>query len=265
MNYPHRARRRFGQNFLVDRDIIQQIVSVIAPRPEDRLVEIGPGRGALTKLLLSVNPNLTALEIDRDLIALLQRAFPDLNIQEADALQFDFARFAESASRHQKLRIIGNLPYNISTPLLFHLLDYRDSIEDMHFMLQKEVVDRLGAVPGQKAYGRLSIMIQYFCQVMPLFEVPPDAFQPAPKVISAVVRIKPYQKIPYSACNPLNLSKLVNLCFQQRRKTLRNCLKPLLKDRKLVQSVDLNLRPEQLTIDQYAALCNELYPYDATD
>lgn len=135
----------------------------------------------------------------------------------------------------------------------------------MHFMLQKEVVDRLAAVPGHKVYGRLSIMIQYFCQVMPLFEVPPDAFRPAPKVTSAVVRIKPHQKSPYPACNPVHLSRLVNLCFQQRRKTLRNCLKPLLLDQQQVHSVDLNLRPEQLTISQYAVLCNELYTHDTTD
>ena len=256
----HRARKRFGQNFLVDQNIIGKIISSIAPKANDNLIEIGPGQGALTEPLLLHCPGLKVIELDHDLIPRLQASFsdrfPNFTIQQGDALNIDFSQFVDS---QRPLRIVGNLPYNISTPLLFHLLAYHDAISDMHFMLQKEVVDRLAASPGTKAYGRLSVMTQYYCQIQPLFSVPPTAFRPAPKVDSAVVRLSPYSSLPHPAKDIRHLSKLVNACFQQRRKTLRNSLKQLTTaDSLTCIDYDLSLRPENLTVSDFVAISNQL-------
>ena len=185
----HKARKRFGQNFLHDQHVIGKIVKAISPKPTDCLVEIGPGMGALTEPLLETSGKLDVVELDRDLIPILRTKFfnyPDFRIHEGDALKFDFNTILEPG---QRLRIVGNLPYNISTPLIFHFLSHHKMVQDMHFMLQKEVVERLGAVPGNGDYGRLSIMAQYYCKVEPLFIVGPGAFNPPPKVESAIVRL----------------------------------------------------------------------------
>ncbi|MCX2784209.1 16S rRNA (adenine(1518)-N(6)/adenine(1519)-N(6))-dimethyltransferase RsmA [Microbulbifer thermotolerans] len=254
--FQHRARKRFGQNFLVDENIIEKIVRAVAPRESDRLVEIGPGQGAITQLLLARCPSLTAIELDRDLIPPLKfkfRNYEQFQIIEQDALKFDFGEFAGD----NKLRIVGNLPYNISTPLLFHLLGFRGAIQDMHFMLQKEVVDRLGATPGSKAYGRLSVMVQYFCRVQGLFPVPPQSFRPAPKVDSAIVRLTPHTTQPHTARDEKLLERIVNIAFQQRRKTLRNALKPLYPDLDANQlPIDARRRPETLSVQEFVQLAN---------
>ncbi len=255
----HQARKRFGQNFLVDPNIIQLIVATIAPREQDKLVEIGPGQGALTQWLLKACPSMTMVELDRDLIPLLNEKFAqyhDKKIIQGDALEFDFASLAQAK---YSLRIVGNLPYNISTPLLFKLLAAREFICDMHFMLQKEVVSRLTATPGDKLYGRLSIMTQYHCQAEWMFDVPPECFKPRPKVDSAIVKIKPHQAIPNIANDVDLLGKIVNLAFQQRRKTLRNALKTLISDEDWsTLNLDPKLRAENLTVKDYVDLANEL-------
>lgn len=260
MTEQHRARKRFGQNFLVDETIIGKIIAAIAPRPTDNLIEIGPGLGALTAPLLEHCGKLTAIELDRDLAALLQEKFiSGLEVLQQDALKFDFTSLATK----QPLRIAGNLPYNISTPLIFHLLRYRTLITDMHFMLQKEVVDRLAAAPGSKTYGRLSVMVQYYCKVQPLFNVPPGAFRPAPKVTSAIVRLIPHSTPPYSAENENILANIVKLSFQQRRKTLRNALK-LMVSTEVAEaclaelSINPKVRPEELSVMEFVALSNQL-------
>ncbi len=256
---PHQARKRFGQNFLVDHNIIDKIVAAIAPAPDQNLIEIGPGQGAITEPILAKCPQLNVVELDRDLIPLLEQKFleyPDFHIHQGDALKTDFSQFYH---KDQPLRIIGNLPYNISTPLLFHLLNFSDLIRDMYFMLQKEVVDRMAAVPGDKNYGRLSVMIQYRCQVQPLFRVPPTAFQPAPKVESAIVQLIPYAKPPYPADDLQLLSRLVRASFQQRRKTMRNTLKHMLKTEQLaLLDLDLTLRPENLNVEDFVKLSNQI-------
>ena len=256
MSSQHRPRKRFGQNFLIDREIIAQIIAAVAPQAEDNLIEIGPGMAAITEHLVKQCPEMTLIELDRDLINYLENKFenyPSLTIHQADALKTDFAQFCD----RRKLRLVGNLPYNISTPLLFHLLAVRDQIQDMHFMLQREVVDRLAASPGDKSYGRLSVMIQYHCRVRPLIAVPPGAFDPAPKVQSAVVRLTPHPKIDYPAENLELLSKLVALCFQQRRKILKNCLHQFADHLvELNDSIDLQQRPEQLSVRDFVALSN---------
>ena len=254
--FQHKARKRFGQNFLVDENIIERIVRAIGPKETDKLVEIGPGQGAITQLLLQRCPSLTAVELDRDLIPLLQfkfRDYPDFHIIEQDALKFDFGEFAGD----QPLRIVGNLPYNISTPLLFHLLSFPGKVQDMHFMLQKEVVDRLSATPGSKSYGRLSVMVQYHCRVQGLFPVPPQSFRPAPKVDSAIVRLVPHTKLPYPAQDEELLERIVNVAFQQRRKTLRNALKPLYPDLDTDQlPLDAGRRPETFSVQEFVELAN---------
>jgi 16S rRNA (adenine1518-N6/adenine1519-N6)-dimethyltransferase len=260
MSYEHQARKRFGQNFLIDANIIQHIVRAISPRSDDYLVEIGPGQGAITGELLRACPNLQVVELDRDLIPLLQdkfSAYPGLTIHEADALKFDFSQLVPDGAG---LRVVGNLPYNISTPLLFHLLSYRGLIRDMHFMLQKEVVERLAAEPGCKDYGRLSIMCQYYCSVEFLFEVGPGCFRPAPKVDSAIVRLTPHTTLPYIAEDTKLLDTLVKTAFQQRRKTLRNALKQYLPEGDFWQQVDIDpqQRPENLSVRDYVALANHL-------
>ena len=261
MSINHQARKRFGQNFLVDQQIIAQIVSAVAPKPDHNLVEIGPGMAAITEHLVELCPSMSVLELDKDLVEFLSEKFvdyPELSIYSGDALKMDFAQLHGG----RDLRLVGNLPYNISTPLLFHLLKIRHLITDMHFMLQREVVDRLGAVPGTKAYGRLSVMIQYHCRVMPLIPVPPESFRPAPKVQSAVVRLKPHKTMPCVAEDEILLSQIVSLCFQQRRKTLRNCLRPYLEhlesQTNSQDSIDLSRRPEQLSVSEFVALSNRI-------
>ena len=261
MSINHQARKRFGQNFLVDQQIIAQIVSAVAPKPDHNLVEIGPGMAAITEHLVELCPSMSVLELDKDLVEFLGEKFvdyPELSIYSGDALKMDFAQLHGG----RDLRLVGNLPYNISTPLLFHLLKIRHLITDMHFMLQREVVDRLGAVPGTKAYGRLSVMIQYHCRVMPLIPVPPESFRPAPKVQSAVVRLKPHKTMPCVAEDETLLSQIVSLCFQQRRKTLRNCLRPYLEhlesQTNSQDSIDLSRRPEQLSVSEFVALSNRI-------
>lgn len=258
----HQARKRFGQNFLVDEVIIGQIVRSIAPKEDDAVVEIGPGQGAITRPLLSALKQLHVVELDRDLVQLLKTQFAaqtGLHIHSADALRFDFDALSEELN-NRALRVVGNLPYNISTPLIFHLLTFRDRIQDMHFMLQKEVVHRMCAASGDKSYGRLSIMCQYYCQVDQLFEVPPYSFRPAPKVDSAIVRLSPHKTLPLTAHNSTTLNTVVKTAFQQRRKTLRNALKSLVDDpAQLTQlPVDLTMRPENLTVADYVNLANTL-------
>lgn len=259
----HRARKRFGQNFLVDDNIINKIVDAIHPQADDALIEIGPGQGAMTRPLLARCPQLRVVELDRDLAALLTdkfRNYPDFRIHQGDALKTDFSQFKPA---DKPLRIAGNLPYNISTPLIFHLLSFIGQVKDMHFMLQKEVVQRMAAVPGDKNYGRLSVMVQYYCQVEQLFLVPPTAFNPAPKVDSAIVRLTPHhtphQSLPHVADDVNLLQRLVSACFQQRRKTLRNSLKHFVDSEQLdTLNADLSLRPEVLSVADFVALSNQL-------
>ena len=248
----HRPRKRFGQNFLQTPTIISAIIRLIDPQCNDNILEIGPGLGASTQPLLQAVNQLTAIEIDRDLHAPL-RALPwadtRLNLVDADALSVDYAQFGKD------LRLIGNLPYNISTPLLIHLLHFLGSIRDMHFMLQAEVVDRMVAEPGTKAFGRLSVMTQYFCEVDKLLDVPPTAFHPQPKVDSAIVRLIPYQQSPYPPVNWSDLEKVVAQAFGMRRKTLANNLKPLLSAAQISAiDIDPGLRPEQLSVEQFGLL-----------
>ncbi|MBL7250380.1 16S rRNA (adenine(1518)-N(6)/adenine(1519)-N(6))-dimethyltransferase RsmA [Alloalcanivorax marinus] len=251
----HRARKRFGQHFLHDPAIIDRLVRSVAPRDGETLVEIGPGQGALTYPLLDEVHHLQVVELDRDLIALLrERIAPErLTIHESDALRFDFAALAGDGP----LRVVGNLPYNISTPLIFHLLDQAGTIADMTFMLQKEVVDRLTAAPGGKDYGRLSVMVQYHCQADYLFFVPPGAFRPPPRVDSAVVRLTPYREPPWPADDPAWLARLVAQAFSQRRKAIRNSLKSLVAAEIFTTTgIDAGLRPDHLTVADYVALAN---------
>ena len=253
----HRARKRFGQHFLTDGGVIDAIIRSVHPAEEDIVVEIGPGQGALTDTLARQAGHLHAIELDRDLAAKLKRRFEDkatVTIHEADALKFDFASLGE------QLRIVGNLPYNISTPLLFHLLRYRDQILDMHFMLQKEVVDRMAAAPGSKAYGRLGIMLGCYLSIEALFDVDRSAFEPPPAVTSAVVRLDPLPVDTFEIADGAGLSTLVATAFMQRRKTLRNSLKKVLEatDFEAV-GIDATLRPEQITIAEYIALANHIH------
>jgi len=254
----HKARKRFGQNFLHDPLVIQRIVQAINPRPGQRLVEIGPGQGAVTLPLLRACGQLEVVELDRDLIQPLAEKSAttgELIIHQQDALRFDF----RSLATEEKLRTVGNLPYNISTPLLFHLIEQSDAIQDMHFMLQKEVVDRMAAAPGSGDYGRLSVMVQYHCRVEPLFQVGPGAFKPAPKVNSAFVRLIPWPEPPFPVENTEDLTVLVRQAFSQRRKTLRNALKTLLSEQEIkATGTDPSARPETISLEQYVALANQL-------
>ncbi len=255
----HQARKRFGQNFLHDPGTIERIIRAINPKPDDAIVEIGPGLGALTEEILAVNPRLQVVELDRDLIPVLRTKFfnyPEFRIHEADALKFDFSQLMVD----RPLRIIGNLPYNISTPLIFHLLSQAGVVQDMHFMLQKEVVQRMAAVPGDNNYGRLGIMTQYFCRVQPLFEVGPGAFRPAPKVDSAIVRLVPHKTLPYPAKDLATLQAVVRTAFNARRKTLRKALGGMVSVEQL-QSLGINdgLRPENLGLADYVAIADLLF------
>lgn len=254
----HFARKRFGQNFLNDQSVIDNIVAAIQPKVGQALIEIGPGLAALTLPVARQVEHLTVIEIDRDLAARLAE-HPELskklNIIQQDAMQVDFQQLTEQAG--QSLRVFGNLPYNISTPLMFHLFKFQAAIADMHFMLQKEVVNRLVAAPNSKAYGRLSVMAQYYCQIIPVLEVPPHAFKPAPKVDSAVVRLVPHQILPHPVKDVALLSAITTEAFNQRRKTLRNSLGQRFSAEQLSElAIDPNLRAENLTVEQYCRLAN---------
>ncbi len=252
----HRARKRFGQNFLQDSHVIQRIVNALKPKEGERIIEIGPGLGALTEPLIEAAGKIEVVEIDRDLVERLRRRFAGeaLQIHSADALKFDFRALAAGGA---KLRLIGNLPYNISTPLLFHLMEQLDCIQDIHCMLQKEVIERMAAQPGDKNYGRLSIMLQYHCRITKLFNVGPGAFNPPPKVESAVARLVPHKTPPVQIDDYPLFAKLVNQAFTQRRKTLRNALKNHLSAEQMATAgVDPGARPETLSLHDYANLSN---------
>lgn len=249
----HQARKRFGQHFLSDSAVIDAIVRAIDPRPGQALVEIGPGLGAMTDPLVARCERLTVVELDRDLAARLRKR-PELNVVEADVLTVDFAALAQQAG--QKLRVVGNLPYNISTPILFHLLEQVEQVIDQHFMLQKEVVDRMAAAPGGKDYGRLSVMLQWRYDIESLIDVPPEAFDPPPRVDSAVVRMLPLPAV--AAVDPALLGELVTSAFSQRRKLLRHSLGRWLEARGYGGRFDLQRRAEEVPVAEFVALATEL-------
>ncbi|MGD8567244.1 MAG: 16S rRNA (adenine(1518)-N(6)/adenine(1519)-N(6))-dimethyltransferase RsmA [Gammaproteobacteria bacterium] len=252
----HRARKRFGQHFLADTAVVQQIVNTIAVGESDHVVEIGPGLGVMTEAILPLARYLDAVELDRDLVSKLNQSLPlgKFAIHSADALKFEFCSLVKE---QEKLRIVGNLPYNISTPLIFRLLEQLQCIEDMHFMLQKEVVNRLAASPGHGSYGRLSVMVQYYCRVEKLFDVAPDAFSPPPKVDSSVVRLIPHPKPPVDVQEKQTFDKVVSAAFAQRRKTLRNNLKSMIEaDQMHAAGIDPGRRAETLTLQEFATLSN---------
>jgi len=252
----HKARKRFGQNFLTDPMVIQRIVDTIAARPDELFIEIGPGQAALTRPLIDTGMELHLVEIDRDLadrLATQFRIHPGVHVHIGDALKMDFA----AISGKRPFRLVGNLPYNISTPLLFHVLKWSELIIDMHFMLQSEVVNRMAASPGTKAWGRLSIMCQYHCQVIPLFTVQAESFTPVPKVQSSIVRLIPHREPPVQITSKESFDRLVIQAFSMRRKTLRNSLRDML-DVSLIESagIDPGLRADALGLEQFAALSN---------
>ncbi len=254
----HRARKRFGQNFLIDPQVLQDIIAVINPQQNEHLVEIGPGQGALTEMLLALTNRLDIIEIDRDLVQHLEKRFIDakhLRIYSADALKFDFQTLMTD---NKKLRIIGNLPYNISTPLLFRLFNYPNLIADMTFLLQLEVVKRLTAKVGDSNYGRLSVMSQYFCESSYLFSVDASAFNPAPKVTSAMVQLQP-RKLDTTAKDLNQFTTVVREAFCQRRKTISNSLKNTINQTKLEQlGIDAKLRPQNLSVADYIRISNAI-------
>ena len=253
----HIARKRFGQNFLTDDGVLNNIISTINPQPDDSMVEIGPGLAAMTRLLLRSVNYLHVVELDRDLVTRLKKEFDParLEVHAGDALKFDFTRIPVAAG--QKLRIVGNLPYNISSPLLFHLTEITDRVQDQHFMLQKEVVERMVAEPGSKAFGRLSVMLQWRYHMDLMFIVPPEAFDPPPRVESAIVRM-----IPKAAPLPCDVKKLeatVTKAFSQRRKVIRNCVAGMFTEAQLIEAgIDPQLRPEAVGLEQFVALANLL-------
>ena len=248
----HIPRKRFGQNFLTDQRVLDDIILAIAPQEDDVMVEIGPGQGAMTSLLLDGVNELHVVELDRDLVQILEKKFQHrpLRIHSGDALKFDFSSLITD---EKKLRVVGNLPYNISTPLLFHLTSAIDTILDQHFMLQKEVVQRMVAAPGGKDYGRLSVMLQWRYQMDLLFIVPPTAFDPPPKVESAIVRMRPLAE-PL-ACDQHKLEQVVTKAFSQRRKVIRNCVAGMFTENDLINAgIDPQTRPETVSLAQYVAL-----------
>ncbi len=251
----HAPRKRFGQNFLQDEGVIQAIARAMAPRDHDHVVEIGPGQGALTAALVTSGCRLDAIELDRDLTAGLLAAFsiyPGFTLHSADALAFDYASLRDG---QELLRVVGNLPYNISTPLIFKLLQNTAWIQDMHFMLQREVVERLAAQPGSKNWGRLGVMTQFYCEVDQLFDVPPDAFFPPPKVQSAIVRLVPHEQPAFPQCDVARLSRVVQMAFAQRRKTLRNNFKGTFNDDDLLAlGIAPDARAETLPVTSFVAL-----------
>jgi 16S rRNA (adenine1518-N6/adenine1519-N6)-dimethyltransferase len=249
----HIPRKRFGQNFLRDDHVVHRIVQSVGPSKGERLIEIGPGEGAMTRIFLEAGAHIEAIEIDRDLAALLRNRFanqPGFHLNEGDALKFDFTKLAVEGP----VRVVGNLPYNISTPLIFHLLGHAGAISEMTFMLQREVVDRLCAGASDSDYGRLSIMTQYYCEAEKLFEVGPESFYPPPKVVSAIVRLTPHAKPPVDA-DPKALGRVVTQAFMQRRKTLRNALRDLFSEEDLRgEAIDPTARAETLSLEDYARL-----------
>lgn len=251
----HIAKKRFGQNFLTDQAIISSLVDAISPKTNDLMVEIGPGLGALTQPLMQQLEMLHVVEVDRDIITWMEKTYVQkkITIHNSDALKFDFSSLGSA------IRVVGNLPYNISTPILFHLLDNVASIIDMHFMLQKEVVERMVAEPSTAAYGRLSVMLQYRLQMEYLFTVPPEAFDPAPKVESAFVRCVPHASLPYPADDEALFAQVVTAAFGQRRKTLRNTLKGLLDDDGFKDlNIDSQHRAENLSVADFVKISNYL-------
>jgi 16S rRNA (adenine1518-N6/adenine1519-N6)-dimethyltransferase len=254
------AKKSLGQHFLHERGVVDKILLAVDPRPGDRLVEIGPGQGAMTFPLLDRHGALTAIEFDRDLLAPLTeaaRAHGELTLVHADVLDVDFTALAGDGM----LRLVGNLPYNLSSPILFHALDHAPVIRDMHFMLQKEVVDRMAAAPGSKVYGRLSVMLQAWCEVTALFNVGPGAFKPPPRVDSAVVRLVPRAPAQVGIVEPVHFATIVRAAFGQRRKTLRNSLRQLVDDEQLeAAAIDPQLRAEQLAVADFVRLANSTTP-----
>jgi 16S rRNA (adenine1518-N6/adenine1519-N6)-dimethyltransferase len=255
----HQARKRFGQNFLHDRDIIERIIATIGASAEDQLLEIGPGQAALTDLLAESGARLDCVELDRDLVKYLKQRFlgnERVTIHQQDVLKFDPRTLRPEP---HGLRVVGNLPYNISTPVIFHLLKHHGLIRDMVFMLQLEVIQRMVAGPDDKAYGRLGLMLQYYCQVEHLFNVPSAAFTPRPKVVSAIVRLTPHREMPLTAKDPGCLETVVRTAFNQRRKTLKNSLKPLFSTEAMAQlPIDTSLRPENLSLADYVLVSDKL-------
>ncbi|MFT7721265.1 MAG: 16S rRNA (adenine(1518)-N(6)/adenine(1519)-N(6))-dimethyltransferase RsmA [Roseateles sp.] len=249
----HIPRKRFGQHFLTDKALIDGIIDLIDPRAGETLVEIGPGLGALTLPLLARHRPLTVIELDRDLAARLRQR-GDVEVVESDVLKVDFRVLA--AAKGAKLRVVGNLPYNISTPILFHLLDAVDAVVDQHFMLQKEVVDRMAAAPGGKDYGRLSVMLQWRYGIESVLDVPPEAFDPPPRVDSAIVRMRPLAQPP--ALDPALLGALVTSAFSQRRKLLRHSLGRWLAERGYAGAFDLQRRAEEVPVGEFVALALEM-------
>ena len=253
----HLARKRFGQHFLSDAGILHQIITLIGPRPGDAMVEIGPGLGAMTRPLRERLDRLTVIEIDRDLAARLrQRA--DLDVVESDVLRVDFRALAERLGG--ALRVVGNLPYNISTPILFHLLDAADVVVDQHFMLQKEVVDRMAARPGSKDFGRLSVMLQWRYRIESVLDVPPESFEPPPRVDSAIVRMLPLPAASIAGIDAQRLGSIVTTAFSQRRKILRNTLGRWLDEQGYSGEFDLQRRAEEVPVAEYLALERALRP-----
>lgn len=254
------AKKHLGQNFLHERGVIEKIVLAIDPQPGDRIVEIGPGQGALTLPLLDRHGALTAIEFDRDLLqplAAAAQSHGELTLLNADVLDVDFSALADGMHGKGPLRLVGNLPYNLSSPILFHALDHAAAVRDMHFMLQKEVVERMASGPGSKVYGRLSVMLQAYCRVTPLFKVAPGAFRPAPKVDSAVVRLQPLPPADIGIDDPVRFAQVVRAAFGQRRKTLRNALSGVL-DAAAIEAAGLrpDARAEQLAVADFIHLSN---------
>ncbi len=260
----HKAKKKFGQNFLHDATVIERIIHAISLKETDNVIEIGPGMAALSDSLIKACNKLFLVEIDNDLIPQLKQRFSAYaqtrwHIFHQDALGFSFSSAEALLTEKTKFRVVGNLPYNISTPLLFHFIEQIEYVEDMHFMLQKEVVERICAKPDNKDYGRLSIMLQYFCDCEHLFDVAPESFEPAPKVESSIIRLTPYSEPPYPCKDTEELSKLVATAFSQRRKTIRNNFRKLGIEKEMEQAnIDGSLRAENISLAQYVELCNIL-------
>ena len=254
----HRPRKRFGQNFLHDEQVIERIIACIAPKSSDLLIEIGPGQAALTHHVLESGAELHLVEIDRDLVVKVQDQFADndnVTIHACDALQANFPELTGG----RPFRLVGNLPYNISTPLIFHLLQWHEYIVDMHFMLQKEVVERMAADAGSRAYGRLSVMTRYRCDVTALFDVRPESFTPVPAVWSSIVRLQPLKAPTVDAGSSQDLERVVLAAFSQRRKTIRNSLRSLFTAAQIsAAGIDPACRAEQLSLSQFATLARTL-------
>ena len=260
---PHQARKRFGQHFLTDRAVIRRIMAAIAPQPDQHLVEIGPGQGALTTALANSGARLDCVELDRDLASFLQHRYRNrelVTIHPQDILQFDLGRLPAPGSGGKSLRVVGNLPYNISTPVLFYLLQYHPLIQDITCMLQLEVVQRLTARRGDSNYGRLGLMARYYCRIEHLFNVPCAAFRPQPRVSSALVRLTPHQHFPVTAKHVATLELVIRTAFSQRRKTLKNSLKSIVSGKLLEQlAIDAEQRPERQSLRDFVLISDALW------